>query len=475
MSLKKISYLYVTTPLLIFFIFWLKPVFGVPAILLTILGLYFVFKKEPTEENAGYYPQKLSSLILNPALAAMVSLLWCLFSGAGGVGFQNGDYIKHNSMLADLIRMDWPVVYNQPEGPMPLIYYFAYYLPAALAGKIFGFKAAAITQFLWCWFGVFLSIMWFQTLVNYRKYLAPFVFILFGGLDVAGVLLWLNGPFRFGDHIEWWAGFAQYSSNTTLLYWVPQHAISGWVFTGILIDDVVNKKTLKNICFLFPSAILWSMFVAVGLAGLSVFAVIDLKFKKLFSINNIFVSIVPLTLVVLFFLSKSQDQILHHWMISSFSALKQYAVFCVIEFLIFAVFIFAVNYRFIRGAWMFLFAATILSLAAIPSYKIGVYNDFCMRVSIPALFALWIFCYNAVFSPFILHNRFRNFILKPFLLAFILIGSIAGISEFKRACTDTRISLRPTESQGVLIVDLAGFMPQYVGRTDSLFFRYFIR
>jgi hypothetical protein len=74
------------------------------------------------------------------------SFLWVALSGIGGFGLQNWDFNFRNAVLHDLVDYSWPVVY--PQGRI-LLYYFTYWLPAALAGKIFGWFGANIFLFVW--------------------------------------------------------------------------------------------------------------------------------------------------------------------------------------------------------------------------------------------------------------------------------------------------------------------------------------
>ncbi len=55
-----------------------------------------------------------------------------MLSGIGGIGFQHYDWNKHNAILSDLVRESWPVGYTYYGRPVALVYYIAYYLPAAL-------------------------------------------------------------------------------------------------------------------------------------------------------------------------------------------------------------------------------------------------------------------------------------------------------------------------------------------------------
>ena len=58
-----------------------------------------------------------------------------MLSGIGGFARQSVDYVKHDEILGTLINMDWPCKLGSHKY-LYLIYYIAYYLPAACIGKI---------------------------------------------------------------------------------------------------------------------------------------------------------------------------------------------------------------------------------------------------------------------------------------------------------------------------------------------------
>ena len=71
-----------------------------------------------------------------------------------------------------------------------------------------------------------------------RRAAVAAVVVLFSGLDIIGSLLDDGPRFRtdwnITTHLEWWAGKYQYSSMTTQLFWVPNHALGGWLIIGLL-------------------------------------------------------------------------------------------------------------------------------------------------------------------------------------------------------------------------------------------------
>jgi hypothetical protein len=95
------------------------------------------------------------------------------------------------------------------------------------------------------------------------------VLVLFSGMDIVGELI--DGGPRFRTdwtlmtHIEWWAGAYQYSSMTTQLFWVPNHALAGWLFMGLLFRHEKTSLLDASWPILLVAAAIWSPLTAVGL------------------------------------------------------------------------------------------------------------------------------------------------------------------------------------------------------------------
>lgn len=95
---------------------------------------------------------------------------------------------------------------------------------------------------------------------------------LFSGADIIGHIFLHSHDSTIplvsvGSQMEWYAGLGniQFSSNTTLLYWVPQHAIGGWLVVALLLSYIIEKRSKSIIVFIFSLSILWSPIVMIGL------------------------------------------------------------------------------------------------------------------------------------------------------------------------------------------------------------------
>jgi hypothetical protein len=137
-------------PVIIFFIFFTKLYISIPAIFIIIICYRNLVIAEKSKEKVKIKQKKNYYLTVT-----IILLLWNIFSGIGSFSYQNNDFNVRNAVLRDLINYDWPVVYDFSnvesdikevigDGQAGFVYYYAYWLPSALFGKIFGELGANI-------------------------------------------------------------------------------------------------------------------------------------------------------------------------------------------------------------------------------------------------------------------------------------------------------------------------------------------
>ena len=125
-NLELWSFIYLSAPLIIFFIGFLKPVIYIIFILLFIVcakKIFFECQLNCKKSNLTYPKKKVIYGII------IFIFFWVFLSGSGGFSFQNEDYVKHNAILFDLINLSWPITYeiktlDGQENIFSLIYYF---------------------------------------------------------------------------------------------------------------------------------------------------------------------------------------------------------------------------------------------------------------------------------------------------------------------------------------------------------------
>lgn len=271
LKLKKIAYFCLLLPAVLFVVGFLKWYIGIPVALLCAVAYYFIIKD--TKKEADIYADKVLRIKpLHFIILVGIVTLWCYLSGLGNLYYQSDDWFARNAIFRDLIREDWPVIYNFKDAA--LVYYIGYWLPPALVGKIiYNFTNLSIAWtvgniVLWLWSVICVTVVILMTMVflnaNTKKrfWTALAIFIGFSGLDIVGTLFMriFNGV-AIPNHIEWWTTL-QYSSMVTVLGWVFNQAIFSWMATICFLSE---KKT-RNYAFIICCALSSSPMPCVGLA-----------------------------------------------------------------------------------------------------------------------------------------------------------------------------------------------------------------
>src|SRR5215472_13296095 len=177
------SIAYISFPLAIWMLGWLRPVYAVMgmAALLTGAGSFAIRFGESTATQGSRRISWTQAAVICFAVSVFVGL-----NGVGGFGVQTSDWLKHNAILSDLINQPWPVAYRTSAGEIALVYYVAYYLPAALVGKLYGWAAANVALFAWTVLGGVLAVLWLAVLSRAPVWLCLLGFVFFSGLEVVG-------------------------------------------------------------------------------------------------------------------------------------------------------------------------------------------------------------------------------------------------------------------------------------------------
>ena len=257
-SLENILLILFSLPVIVFIAGW----FHLPAALLAVLGLILVLRRALYSQGEGCAIRDLSAW--DWGLIVLAAVLWVSLSGTGGIGFQNWDHEKHNAMLNDLVRKDWPVRYE--SGRLLLVYYLPYYLIPAAVGKAAGWAAANFLLWLQLLLFVALTLAWLAKRVEARGRLcvlaAVLLFVYFSGCDWVGIA-YEKGPPGFPAHIEWWTRF-NYLSITSQLFWVPNSAVASWVGTALFLDALERRSLLRSF-LVWLLTLFWCPYAAAGM------------------------------------------------------------------------------------------------------------------------------------------------------------------------------------------------------------------
>lgn len=464
---QKAAYLYLALPVIIFFTFWVKPIYGIPSIAFILAALVRILWRDSITKRRKRDWEAYKKLVV----CLFVICIWVYFSGIGKFVYQNTDHPYRNAIFSTLVQEHWPVIYknlNVCTGrPLALIYYFAFWLPAAVVGKLFTIEAGFTFQALWAAAGIFLAFCLF---CEFRgrvrmRYLA--IFIIFSGLDIIGAAA-MDMGFRLfsADHLEWWGVGLQYSSFTTQLFWVFNQAVPAWLITAMLLV----QKDRRTLVFIYSFSILSCTFPAVGMLPVVAYQALacgcerTLDWKKnavklvrdICTWENVICGGIIGIVSYLFLRNNSSGQVQEIAEVN----ITAYLLFLFCEVFFYLLLLF--KYCSKCG----LYYISMLSLVLIPFVGIGTGGDFCMRVSIPALIILYLYVTYALDQCL----AKKDYLVLGALVLTLSVGSITPIHEYTRTIENTQ-SGNLNHSEAVLY---RGKLPNnFLGYADdSFFFQY---
>src|SRR5580658_2180228 len=142
--LDRIAVAYLCLPLVIFLIGWLEVWAAVPLVACVAFALRRLLAGLPIGGT------RLPITPLQLTVAVAVGCGWTVFGGTDHLVFANADWHIRDAVLHDLVASPWPVGYGVLDGRETLLRApLAYYLPAALIGKMAGLAAAHLGMAVW--------------------------------------------------------------------------------------------------------------------------------------------------------------------------------------------------------------------------------------------------------------------------------------------------------------------------------------
>jgi hypothetical protein len=496
------SIVYLTLPIFIWMVSWLTPILaalGLAAVLAGVVQLaapFAVATMPLCSDEPSISLRQIASICF--VVCAVVGL-----NGVGGFGIQTNDWLKHNAVLSDLIHQPWPAAYSTSAGSIALVYYVAYYLPAALVGKVVGWVAANIALYVWTVFGCVLVVLWLVVLSRAPVWLCLLGFALFSGLDLVGAFLrpTASGLKSWTDWIdnvrlEWWEGHWLFPGMLSQIAYVPQQALGGWLLTSLAIDRWRQGSVDHPYVLSCALALLWSPYISIGLAALSLLvfaseARTGQRVADQLSVANL-AGVVVGGILAAYFLARFAPVELNSAYVSPRSAfirgafdfglqgmswalfVQHYVSFVLLEFLLLACLLRLV-YRQFPAQGRLLIASTWL-LLALPFVHHGHFNDLVMRAAIPPLFALLVLTLGALAVA-----RSRAVMIGLALL--LAVGAINPVNLLRRNIVEVvhrgaLFQVPRVTSLFELQAKVKGNWPylyQYVCPLDSFFFNHMAR
>ena len=440
--LHKFGILFLVIPIVIQLFFWYNRLISIPCIILLGIATYFVFKKYKALDYEDYYKIFNKKKIL---FFIILIIIINVLSGAGGLFPQNWDYHGRNAIFRDLIENSWPVRYDYSSLTYEksifgnggiLNYYFAFWLPGALIGKIAGFRIASLFMLLWQTIGVSLFFYYVFRLFKNIKYRYFLIFISFSGLNVIGHIImnihWGLPLSPIGTtHIDTSMGVFCMSSFITQLFWVFNQSIPAWIAVTLFLQ----QKDYKTCGYFFALLVPFAPFPMLGflyiifctiIFGKNLNKFINLnRIKELITIDNIFGCLSVLPIVFMYTLNESKKGC---FIIDNLNngklkeVLFSYAMYVLLEFLVYIIIINKKNYKQIIMCFVF------FSIA--PLFYIGG-SDLGNRATIPLLIIMYLLICDRL-NVLNLNNK-KELTIQIVTIIILLVASITNYNEIYRA------------------------------------------
>ena len=408
-SFFAVAGVYLLLPVLIFFAGYLKIPVAAACVAVTCLIGYLAFRDSNRAPDRSLMEDCVTIPVKFIVIASVFAVCVTVITGVGELVWTTYDHAFRRAILNDLINYKWPVIY-QPEtqmnpdvrqmitsqAPQGFIYYFTYWMPAALTGKLFGFTAANIFLILWNSLGIVLIIIGISIYVRRNSYASMFVLLCFSGLDVIPYYInqiWLN----IDEQWMWVDGCVphmSFVSNFNNMENVYHQAIPCYLIIILLLTARNNRSTglIGSLMFAYSP---WATF------GMIVPCIVQLfngryrtgdrrrNIRNILSPCNIVMPVIILIIYGAFYMAKADSASDRGFTWEYYGSIGKfipaYLILLAVEVLPVAALVFSKR----RKDPMFWGAIIILLLC--PLYKITESNDFTMRASMPGLFILAVF------------------------------------------------------------------------------------
>lgn len=480
MSVAKIRFLciaYVIFPNIIFVLGWLKIEIAVPIFISMMVALFFTSKVRISVHHTKFIKKETVFAIFFWALVCS------LISGAGNFLLQVYDYDKHNILFNNLAKKDWPVLYNSKDF---LCYYFAYYLPAGLWAKIFGFNLLNYVILLWNTIGLgllFLQItIYFDIKYKLLTIVCVSLFLPLSFLD--RTMLDINLNIQYISFLNDFLSF---------LYFAPQRFIGTVIILFYILFEFEYLKSSKNL-YIFSLGLLWNPLAVLVMTIFVIYYLIRTSFKDIFSIQNLLM--IPFcTCILLFFLSHNPVNQLSYYFIyhRHKDIFIDLFVFVFIECNVLLLIILFVKLKFfnkehleIKGGYVrpVLLSLTII-IIAIP-IKFGFFNDLTWSSYGNLMIIVNTFILVTIFSIIHKSGLYMKFFISCFIGMYILPNIICQgkILKYNISYDSSAnllfgrlhynpVSIRYLKKEQSLKYLMGGIVyHQYIGTTNSIFYKY---
>ena len=402
---------FLVIPVIIFCLGYLRWYVGIPfALCFAFFSVYSVIDCTKPAAGKPELATKTKDLSISVKYLigfALFSIFLAYYSGVGEFIFSLQDHPFRRAMLNDLISYKWPVIYDystqtnpdvisligKTSGQTAFVYYFTYWMPAALFGKVFGRLAADVFLMLWTAAGIFVTLLGMAKLNGRACVTQPIFYMFFGGLDVIPTLIYNYTGYSLWQSMEGYVPDMSYYCNMCELANVFHQCVPSFLI-AVLIMLSVNTRSFGltgGLVFAYSPFAVFGMLPVVGTAIFRKEMRQDVKgtLKDLFTPANIISALLLLAIYGSFYGANTGAIDKNGFTFTFYSSFGVF-VLCYIFFL--AIDVLPVSALvFKRQRRNPFYICAVVSLCVIPLYVLTWTNDFCMRSSMPARFILCCF------------------------------------------------------------------------------------
>lgn len=405
-----LAVIYLALPVVIFFLGYLKLVFGL--IFTAIVAAAAVLAIRDCTKDPDGNKLELKSDISFPLsfiIAAVIfAFIVTITNGVGEYVWAPFDHAYRRAILNDLINYKWPIIYDPATQTNPevieilnlqnnqgFVYYFTYWLPAAVAGKLLGFNAGNITLVIWNALGIFLTLIGMCKYIKKASYGTLFMFLCFSGLDVIPYLINEIHPYSGWTWIEGWVPYVSMISNFNNLENVYNQAIPCYLIVTLLLQS----KNNRSLGFVSSLLFAYSPWATIGILIPALVRLFSKDMKasttkktalNIFTYNNLSVPILMLFSYGAFYGAKSGALHMKGFLWEFYDGnILMFIVVLILLFIIEILPSFAFVVKGHKKDPMLWSAMAVLFI--LPFYFLSEGNNLVMRGTMPALFVLCTF------------------------------------------------------------------------------------
>ncbi len=277
-------------PVLLTVLFWFKFIISIPVLSLSVFSIIRFLRKErlnnPQSSSSKFLSSKSGnkSLSINLLLIACLIYLgvWLISTGfAGYLPSETGDNNYRNGVFDNLITHSWPVQDSTYRDFAYLSYYFSYWTPAALIGKIFAsFKIAYAALFIYSYCGLALTFLMICQMTGKRFFLIALILSLFTSCDIFLSVIF-DLP-KLNPLSETGSDFMGAPCAAYIVTYIYNQGIPAWVLLLMMYRYRHNSGFLL---LLYSLLLLPAPFVALGITPLTAIFLTK-NIKRSFSLCN---------------------------------------------------------------------------------------------------------------------------------------------------------------------------------------------